>query len=252
MDGLKLTGMQWLSIVAAWDQEPTRRPVLSSGGEPMIFSWRPETEMIHSTSHQPDLSAAEARDALERLWRLLHWSHDGDGLLIFESGIKGFSSIVRLGRLPIRHHEDTLLQSLHDRVRIKHKPADYDSPYLKIFVLLQAHFSRLELSPELAADLAIVLEHIFFLFSVFAHRDWSNSNVDLDFWWPFPIFRLMHMCVHGVWDDSPELRQIPYFEDDVSCCIRRQGLWLMYASGHRPFQCSIHLVRARRREHESA
>jgi hypothetical protein len=57
MDGLKLTDMQWESIVAAWDQDPTRRPVLSSGGEPMIYSWRPEMEAVQGASHQPDLSA---------------------------------------------------------------------------------------------------------------------------------------------------------------------------------------------------
>jgi hypothetical protein len=65
MDGLKLTDMQWESIVDAWDQDPTRRPVLSSGGEPMISSWKPETEVVHDVSHQPDLDAEEALEALK-------------------------------------------------------------------------------------------------------------------------------------------------------------------------------------------
>jgi hypothetical protein len=69
-----------------------------------------------------------------------------------------FSFVVRSSRIFIRRHEDTLLRSIYDRVPIKHEPGDYDSPYFKILLLLQAHLLRLPLSSELAADLAIVLE----------------------------------------------------------------------------------------------
>jgi hypothetical protein len=241
MDGRKLTAMQWESIMAAWDQEPSQRPDLSSGGEPMIFLWKPETETVHSASHQPDLSAEEALEALSNLNMLTFPCGDNDD---FSPGvIKIFSSIVRLGRIPIRRHEGTLLRSIYDRVRVKHEPADYNSLYFKIFLLLQAHFSRLPLSPELAADLAIVLERIFTLFSVGARRDWSNFESYLEVW-PYRLISLMRMCVHGMWDYNSELKQIPHFEDDVSCSIKRQGLELIYASGYRTFRCSRHRVRA--------
>jgi hypothetical protein len=219
MDGLKLTDMQWESIVAAWDQEPSRRPVLSSEGGPVIYSWRPEIEAVQGASHQSDLTAEEALEALDNLDMLML----REGKNYHQGFVKIFSSIVRSGRIPICRHEDTLLRSIYDRVRIKHEPADYNSPYLKILLLLQAHLSRLPLSPELAADLAIVLERIFSLFSVCAHHDWSNSYASFRNW-RFGIFPLMHMCVHGMWDDDPELKQIPHFEDDVSCSITRQGL----------------------------
>jgi hypothetical protein len=205
----------------------------------MIHSYRSEAEAVHGTSLQPDLSAEEALNALDDLVKLMLRFSDGS----FRAVINIFSFIVRLGRMPIRRHEDTVLRSIHDRVLLKHEPVDYDSPYFKIFLLLQTNFSRLPLSPELAADLSIVLEHIFFLFSVCAHRDWSNLGSR----WavsPFQILSLMRMCVHGMWQYDPELKQIPHFEYDVSCSITRQGLELIQASRYRPFPCSRHRVRA--------
>jgi hypothetical protein len=242
MDGLKLTDMQWESIVAAWDQEPSRRPVLSSGGEPMIYCWRPGTEATHAASHRLDLNVQEAMDALNCLLSITPRTRPSDN---FHRGVtKVFSFIVRLGRIPIRRHEDALLRSIYDHVlfRHMHDTANYDSPYFKIFLLLWAHFSRLPLSPELAADLAIVLERIFSLFSVCAHHDWSNSGEDV--FWPFVLFPLIHMCVHGMWKTDPGLKQIQHFDNDVSCSIKRQGLRLIHASGYLSFLCSRHQVRA--------
>jgi pre-mRNA-splicing helicase BRR2 len=190
----------------------------------MIFSWRPETETVHSIRHQPDLSAEEALNALDDLLKLMF----GDGSL--EAVINVFSSIVRLGRIRIRRHEDALLRSIHDRVRVKAEPADYDSPYFKIFLLLQAHFYRLPLSPELAADLSIVLERVFSLFSVCAHDSEVNTDTRM-----LDVCFLMRMCVHGMWWDDPQLKQIPHFEDDVSRSIIRQDLRLIHASGYRTF-----------------
>jgi hypothetical protein len=235
MDGLKLTDVQWESIVAAWDQEPSQRPGLSSSGEPMIFSWRPETAMVYSVNHQPDLTAHEAMDALLGLSWLMRGVYRGKHNGFSQDVFKIFSLVFRSGCIPIRRHEDTLLRSIYERVPPKHALADYDSPYFKIFLLLQAHFSRLPLSPELSADLSIVLERIFSLFSVCAHWDWFNFDSDLAVS-PLQILPLMRMCVHGMWDHDPELKQIPHFEDDVSCSINRPGLWLIHASGYRPFR----------------
>jgi hypothetical protein len=241
MNRLSLTDVQWQSIVAAWDQNPTRRPVLSSGGEPMIYSWRPAIEAVDGTSHQLDLDAEEAFHALWWLSNLKLMYRNKDAS--FRGVIMVFSFIVRLGSIPIRRHEDTLLRSIHDRLPVKHTPADYDSPYFKIFLLLQAHFSWLPLTQELATDLAIVLERVFSLFSMCAHRDWSSFDAYFNIWL-FRIIGLIRMCVHGMWQDDPELKQIPHFDNDVSQSIKRQGLWLIHPSGHQPFRYSRHRVRA--------
>jgi hypothetical protein len=238
MNKFKLTDIQWASIAAAWDQEPSRRPVLSPGGEPMISFWRPEIEAVQGVIQQPDLSAEEALHALGDLSRLMSPFEDNDAS--FRGVIKVFSFVIRLGDISIRRHEGQELRTIYMLVRIKLKPADYDSPYFKIFLLLQAHFSRLPLSGELAADLAIVLERVFSVFSMCsAHLKWLNSDPLLDAW-RYRIFPLMHMCVHGMWDDDPELKQIPHFEGGVSGSIKRQGHWLTHASVYRPFSCSTH------------
>jgi hypothetical protein len=226
MDGLKLTDMQWKSIEAAWDQEPSRRPVLSSEGEPMIYSWRPETEAAYIASPQLDLNAEEAITALGCLSRLMRWTQPSDA--IYQGVKKVFSFIVCLGCIPIRLHEDTLLQSIYDCVPVNHESGDWDSPYFKIFLLLHAHFTRLRLSQELAADQAIVLERVFSLFSMCAHHnsvyDGFLGNRSFD------IFRLMHMCVQGLrWYDEP-LRQIPHSEADVSQTISREDFRLVLYS----------------------
>jgi hypothetical protein len=211
MDGLKLTNLQWESIVAAWDQEPSRRPALSPGGEPMIYSW------------SLGLNAEDAERVLRSLSSLIRSTHYFSHTLPREF-VELFSFIVGLGHIPIRRHERQELQTIHLLVRSKLELADYDSPYSKIFLLLQAHFSRLALSPELAEDLTVVLERVFSVFSACAHH--ASYYDEPTFNWQWEIFPLMHMCVHGMWVHDTELRQIPHFADDVSQYMSRQDLGL--------------------------
>jgi hypothetical protein len=211
MDGLKLTNLQWESIVAAWDQEPSRRPALSPGGEPMIYSWS---------------LGLNAKDALRVLWSLsalvqsTHYVH-----ALSQGFIELFSFIVGLGRIPVRRHEGRELRTIYRLVGITLQLADYDSPYFKIFLLLQAHFWRLALSQELAEDLNVVLRRIFQVFSVCAHHTSSNSEQHIANW-QWEVYPLMHMCVHGMRRRDPELKQIPHFADDVSQYMSSQDLGL--------------------------
>jgi hypothetical protein len=210
MNKLKLTDMQWTSIATAWDQEPSRRPALSPGGEPMIYSW--------SLGLNED-RACRVLQSLSRLMGLTHYIHP-----LPHEFIELFSFIVDLGRIPIRPHERRELRTIYRLVGITLEPADYDSPYFKIFVLLQAHFSRLPLSQELAEDLTVVLERVFSVFSACAHStSYYERNYNL---WAPEIFSLMHMCVHGMRRHDPELKQIPHFADDVSQYMSRQDFGL--------------------------
>ena len=70
------------------------------------------------------------------------------------------SSSAEFETIPIRRHEDVLLRRIHDRVPVKLDRADFEAPHFKTFLLLQAHFSRLQLPPDLAADQVLVLEKI--------------------------------------------------------------------------------------------
>lgn len=70
------------------------------------------------------------------------------------------SSAAEFESVPIRHHEDAFLRKIYDRVPVKHAKPQFDSPYFKANILLQAHFARLSLPADLAADQALILTKV--------------------------------------------------------------------------------------------
>ena len=120
------------------------------------------------------------------------------------------SSSAEFETIPIRRHEDALLRRIYDRVPVKLDRADFETPHFKTFLLLQAHFSRLQLPPDLAADQVLVLEKVLNLLSacvdVMSSNAWLNALGAMD---------LSQMCVQGVWETDSPLKQIPHFEPDV-------------------------------------
>ncbi|XP_006459706.1 hypothetical protein AGABI2DRAFT_219047 [Agaricus bisporus var. bisporus H97] len=120
------------------------------------------------------------------------------------------SSSAEFETIPIRRHEDVLLRRIYDRVPVKLDRADFEAPHFKTFLLLQAHFSRLQLPPDLAADQTLILEKILNLLSacvdVMSSNAWLNALGAMD---------LSQMCVQGVWEKDSPLKQIPHFEPDV-------------------------------------
>lgn len=121
------------------------------------------------------------------------------------------SSSAEFESIPIRRHEDTLLRRIYDRVPVKIDQVDFEAPHFKTFLLLQAHFSRLQLPPDLAADQALVLEKVLNLLSacvdVMSSNAWLNALGAMD---------LSQMCVQAMWETDSPLKQIPHFEADVS------------------------------------
>jgi pre-mRNA-splicing helicase BRR2 len=121
------------------------------------------------------------------------------------------SSSAEFESVPIRRHEDTLLRRIYDRVPVKLDQVDFEAPHFKTFLLLQAHFSRLQLPPDLAADQVLVLEKVLNLLSacvdVMSSNAWLNALGAMD---------LSQMCVQAMWETDSPLKQIPHFEPDVS------------------------------------
>jgi pre-mRNA-splicing helicase BRR2 len=121
------------------------------------------------------------------------------------------SSSAEFETIPIRRHEDALLRRIYDRVPVKLDRVDFEAPHFKTFLLLQAHFSRLQLPPDLAADQALVLEKVLNLLSacvdVMSSNAWLNALGAMD---------LSQMCVQAMWETDSPLKQIPHFEPDVS------------------------------------
>lgn len=126
------------------------------------------------------------------------------------------SSSAEFESIPIRRHEDALLRRIYDRVPVKLDHADFEAPHFKTFLLLQAHFSRLQLPPDLAADQILVLEKVLNLLSacvdVMSSNAWLNALGAMD---------LSQMCVQAMWETDSPLKQIPHFEPDVSLLFSR-------------------------------
>ena len=124
------------------------------------------------------------------------------------------SSSAEFETIPIRRHEDVLLRRIYDRVPVKLDRPDFEAPHFKTFLLLQAHFSRLQLPPDLASDQALVLEKVLNLLSacvdVMSSNAWLNALGAMD---------LSQMCVQAMWETDSPLKQIPHFEPDVRFSI---------------------------------
>ncbi|KZO96269.1 Sec63-domain-containing protein [Calocera viscosa TUFC12733] len=120
------------------------------------------------------------------------------------------SSSAEFESVPIRRHEDVLLKRIYDRVPVKLDQVNYDAPYFKTFLLLQAHFSRIQLPADLAADQTLVLSKVLNLLS--ACVDVMSSNAFLN---ALGAMDLSQMCVQAMWETDSPLKQIPHFETDV-------------------------------------
>ncbi|KAJ7285982.1 putative RNA helicase [Mycena rebaudengoi] len=133
------------------------------------------------------------------------------------------SSSAEFETIPIRRHEDTLLRRIYDRVPVKLEKADFEAPHFKTFLLLQAHFSRLQLPPDLVADQALVLEKVLNLLSacvdVMSSNAWLNALGAMD---------LSQMCVQAVWETDSPLKQIPHFEPEVIDRCKAAGIESVY------------------------
>ncbi|KAF7305029.1 putative ATP dependent RNA helicase [Mycena kentingensis (nom. inval.)] len=141
--------------------------------------------------------------------------------------LKGFLEVVassaEFESIPIRRHEETLLRRIYDRVPVKLEKADFEAPHFKTLLLLQAHFSRIHLPPDLAADQALVLEKVLNLLS--ACVDVMSSNAWLS---ALGAMDLSQMCVQAVWETDSPLKQIPHFEPEVVTRCKEAGIESVY------------------------
>lgn len=135
------------------------------------------------------------------------------------------SSSAEFEIVPIRRHEDVLLRRLYDRLPVKldASSVNFESPHFKTFLLLQAHFSRLQLPADFVADQRLILEKVLNLLSacvdVLSSNAWLNALSAMD---------LAQMCVQALWDRDSPLRQIPHFEPEVVKRCTEAGVESVY------------------------
>ncbi|TFB04253.1 Pre-mRNA-splicing factor brr2 [Trichoderma ghanense] len=128
--------------------------------------------------------------------------------------LKGILEIVtsatEFETIQVRRHEDSLLRRIYDRVPVKMAQPSYDSPHFKAFVLLQAHFSRMQLPIDLAKDQEVLLCRILSLLSAMVDILSSDGHLNA-----MNAMEMSQMVVQAMWDRDSPLKQIPHFSPEV-------------------------------------
>ena len=93
----------------------------------------------------------------------------------------------------------------------------------KVFLLLQAHFSRIKLTSEMEYDLTIILDVtlplVNAMIDILSGEGNLNSTTAMD---------LSQMIIQGVWDTDSSLKQIPFFDDDILKTCREKKVETVY------------------------
>ena len=128
--------------------------------------------------------------------------------------LKGILEIVtsatEFESIQIRRHEDHILRRVYDRVPVKMAQPAYESPHFKAFVLLQAHFSRMQLPTDLAKDQEIILSKVLNLLSGCVDVLSSDGHLNA-----MNAMEMSQMVVQATWDRDSPLKQIPHFSPEV-------------------------------------
>lgn len=128
--------------------------------------------------------------------------------------LKGIMEIVtsatEFESIQIRRHEESLLRRIYDRVPVKMSQPTYDSPHFKAFVLLQAHFSRMQLPIDLSKDQEILISRVLSLLSAMVDILSSDGHLNA-----MNAMEMSQMIVQSMWDRDSPLKQIPNFTPEV-------------------------------------
>ncbi|KAL6715877.1 Pre-mRNA-splicing helicase BRR2 [Lecanora helva] len=128
--------------------------------------------------------------------------------------LKGILEIVtsatEFESIQIRRHEDHILRRIYDRVPVKMAQPAYESPHFKAFILLQAHFSRMQLPVDLAKDQETILSKVLNLLSGCVDVLSSDGHLNA-----MSAMEMSQMVVQAMWDRDSPLKQIPYFTPEV-------------------------------------
>jgi len=128
--------------------------------------------------------------------------------------LKGILEIVtsatEFESVQMRRHEDHILRRVYDRVPVKMSEPAFDSPHFKAFVLLQAHFSRMQLPIDLAKDQEDIVRKVLNLLSACVDVLSSEGHINA-----MNAMELSQMVVQAMWDRDSPLKQIPHFSPEV-------------------------------------
>ncbi|KAH7123827.1 Sec63 Brl domain-containing protein [Dendryphion nanum] len=131
-----------------------------------------------------------------------------------KTGIKGLLEIITAATefedVQIRRHEAHILERIYDRVPYKMQEPNFETPHFKAFVLLQAHFSRMQLPVDLAKDQEHIIKKVLTILS--ASVDVLSSEGHLN---AMNAMEISQMTVQAMWQKDSPLKQIPHFDNDT-------------------------------------
>lgn len=129
------------------------------------------------------------------------------------------TSATEFESIQMRRHEDHILRRIYDRVPVKMSEPAYDSPHFKALVLLQAHFSRMQLPIDLAKDQEVIVSKVLSLLS--ACVDVLSSEGHLN---AMSAMEMSQMAVQAMWDRDSPLLQIPHFDSKIVDTLSKHGV----------------------------
>jgi pre-mRNA-splicing helicase BRR2 len=137
------------------------------------------------------------------------------GLLEILASAEEFDSI------PVRHREDRALQRLAHHLPLKIENAGmYNDPHTKTNVLLQSHFSRLNLQAAVAQDKNKVLPDavrlLHSMVDVISSKGWLKPAL--------ACMEMSQMIVQGMWSTSSPLMQMPHFTPELVTSLEKQDI----------------------------
>ncbi|SMN21670.1 similar to Saccharomyces cerevisiae YER172C BRR2 RNA-dependent ATPase RNA helicase (DEIH box) [Maudiozyma saulgeensis] len=126
--------------------------------------------------------------------------------------------------IPLRVEDYAKLLKLQGLLPIKFKGSmDSDSTSFKVFILLQAYFSRIELPFNLKLDLNLILHSVTTLVSAFADVLAGNGFLNAT-----TVMDISQMLTQAVWDVDNPLRQIPYFDENILAKCKEKNVETVY------------------------
>ncbi|KAK2069378.1 hypothetical protein P8C59_003964 [Phyllachora maydis] len=137
--------------------------------------------------------------------------------------LKGILEIVtsatEFESIQIRRHEGSLLRRIYNNVPVKMAEPDYDSAHFKAFVLLQAHFSRMNLPIDLSKDQEVIVTKTLSLLSAVVDILSSEGHLNA-----MNAMEMSQMVVQAMWDRDSPLKQIPHFAPEVIKVAQKHGI----------------------------
>ncbi|KAL2889402.1 Pre-mRNA-splicing factor brr2 [Ceratocystis lukuohia] len=129
------------------------------------------------------------------------------------------TSATEFESLQSRRHEESLLRKIYNMLPVKMADANAESAHFKAFVLLQAHFSRMQLPIDLSKDQEIILSKALSLLSatvdILSSEGWLNAMNAME---------MSQMVVQAMWDRDSPLKQIPHFSPEVIKAANEAGV----------------------------